>query len=155
MRCAVGVLLAFVLLTARPSAAAEVTGVFEVMSLGADRRVELWLVGDELVAHRVLHLEFEGEQYALEHLFRGTLEGDVVEGYLYVKEDGMQEFDKLRPFIGRVESTERITLDGLPLERRPEQLHKKPPQLEKQKKRRQERGSRSSRRLVRSGKEVA
>jgi hypothetical protein len=133
--------------------AGDLSGVWEISSLGGDRRVDMWQKGDQLVAYRVLYPEFEGERYKLEHLFRGTISGNEVEGELLVREEGMRTFDSLRGFRGRVEG-ETIILDGLPLNKRSDKVTSQPPQT-KRKKRRVRRGSRMSAVAVRLNLEVA
>jgi hypothetical protein len=89
----------------------------------------------------------------LEHLFRGTISGNEVEGELLVREEGMRTFDSLRAFRGRVEG-ETIILDGLPLNKRSDKVTSQPPQT-KRKKGRVRRGSRMSALTVRLDLEVA
>lgn len=125
------------LLGASPAAQAaeDLTGVWEIGSLGADRRVEIWQEGDRFVAYRVLYPEFEGESYKLEHLFRGKIDGDQIEGTMFVREEGMRNFENLRSFIGSIESADKLMLDGLPVDRQAEKLTGKPPQLKPKKRR--------------------
>lgn len=125
------------------TASADATGVWEISSLGGDRRVEIWQEGDELVAYRVLYPEFDGERYKLEHLFRGHISGKNVEGELLVKEEGMRAFDPLRSFRGRIEADGTITLDGLPMKKTGDKLTSQPPKTGT-KKRRVRRGSKMS-----------
>ncbi len=127
--------LAMVLFLAPAAVRADATGVWEISSLGGDRRVEIWQTGDQLVAYRVLYPKFEGERYKLEHLFRGRISGGRVEGELLVKEEGMRSFDPLRSFRGRLEADGTLTLDGLPMKKTREQLTSKPPTTGKQKRR--------------------
>lgn len=73
--------------------------------------------GDEVTFYRVLWPEFEGQRYKLEHLYRGTINGDTISGRLWVREDGTGEFEPLRPFTGKVLGPDRLELDDLPLRR--------------------------------------
>ncbi|OGQ89960.1 MAG: hypothetical protein A2289_15260 [Deltaproteobacteria bacterium RIFOXYA12_FULL_58_15] len=123
------VLIAPFLLQSAVAEAVELTGVWEISSLGGDRRVEIWHDGEQLTAYRVLWPEFEGERYKLEHVFRGKITGTDLSGKLLVKEDGMPNFDDLRAFDGRVDDDSKITLDGMPLRRTDEKLSSEPPQL--------------------------
>jgi hypothetical protein len=125
------------LLGAAPTALAaeDLTGVWEIGSLGADRRVEIWQDGDKFIAYRVLYPEFEGERYKLEHIFRGKIDSGQIEGTLFVREEGMRKFENLRAFIGSIESADKLMLDGLPVDRQAEQLTSKPPQLKPKKRR--------------------
>jgi len=123
--------------------AGDVTGVWEISSLGGDRRVEVWQEGDELTAYRVLNPEFEGERYKLEHLFRGRISGSEIDGEILVKEEGMRAFDPLRSFRGRIEKNGTVTLDGLPMKRTGEKLTSTPPKT-RTKKRRVRRGPKMS-----------
>jgi hypothetical protein len=130
----VHLLAAASLLDAAPVAAFELTGVWEISSLGADRRVEIWQDDSQLIAYRVLWPEFEGETYKLEHVFRARIRDNDIDGDLWVREEGMRNFDNLRPFVGRVDGKGRITLDGLPLTRTGD-LSSKPPVLKAKKRR--------------------
>jgi hypothetical protein len=136
-------LMFVVFLVPAAASAGDVTGVWEISSLGGDRRVEVWHDGDEVTAYRVLYPEFEGERYKLEHLFRGRVSGSTIEGEIMVKEEGMRAFDPLRSFRGRIEKNGTITLDGLPMKRTGEKLTSKPPKTRK-KKRRVRRGPKMS-----------
>ena len=105
MRTASGLVLIAGLLAGVPTEARagdDLSGVFEIGSLGADRRVEVWLADGKFTAYRVLWPEFEGSRYKLEHVFVGKREGDEIEGYLWVREEGMPVFEKLRAFVGSV-----------------------------------------------------
>lgn len=117
-------------------AADDLRGVFEIASLGADRRVEVWLADGRFTAHRVLNPEFEGHTYKLEHLFVGKVVGGQIKGYLWVREEGMPGFEKLRAFVGSVKTDDKLMLDGLPIERQAEELTGEPPKLKPKKRRR-------------------
>ncbi len=98
-------------------AATDLTGTWEVQSMGGDRTVEIQQKDQKIIAHRVLWPEFEGEKYKLEHLYRGTIRGDKIRGELLVKEDELPEYEVLRAFQGRIKSSDTIVLDGLPMKR--------------------------------------
>lgn len=117
-------------------AANELTGVWQIMSLGADRRVEIWQDGDAITAYRVMYPEFDGEKYKLEHVLRGTVNGNALQGRLLVREEDVSELDDLRPFFGRIDGANKILLDGLPLEKTGEALTTEPPGVPKKGKRR-------------------
>ncbi len=140
MRSCLGFLLIFGVLggavPARAQADDDLSGVFEIASLGADRRVEVWLADGKFTAYRVLHPEFQGERYKLEHLFIGKREGAQIKGHLWVREEGMPDFEKLRAFVGSVESGDKLMLDGLPIDRQAEELSGEPPTLKPKKRRR-------------------
>ena len=97
--------------------AGDLSGVWQVMTLGGDRRVEVWQKDERIIAHRVMVREFEGRPYKLEHLFRGKINGADINGALYVREEGMKNFEELRPFNGRIEAADKLIFDGLPLKR--------------------------------------
>ncbi|MEE8410124.1 MAG: CDC27 family protein [Myxococcota bacterium] len=115
--CAVIVFLAAPSLTCPAFAATDLTGDWEVQSMGGDRAVEIQQKGKKIVAHRVLWPEFEGEKYKLEHLYRGTIRGDKIRGELLVKEDELPDYEVLRAFRGKIKSNATIVLDGLPMKR--------------------------------------
>ena len=98
------------------AAPTDLNGTWEIQSLGADRVVQVEHDGDNLLVHRVLYPEFEGEKYRLDHLFRGTIEGTLVTGTLLVKEEELPDFEVLRPFTGSIDG-ETLVIDGLPLKR--------------------------------------
>ncbi|MEK7704475.1 MAG: hypothetical protein AAB426_05905 [Myxococcota bacterium] len=116
-------------------AADDLSGVWEVESLGSDRRVEVWQDGDEIIAYRVMYPEFEGERYKLEHLLRGKISGTRIAGQLFVREEGVPEFDSLRPFYGRIDGDTKVLLDGLPIGKTVEKLNGEPPTRQKKGKR--------------------
>jgi tetratricopeptide (TPR) repeat protein len=97
--------------------AAELTGKWEVQSMGADRAIVIEQKGQEIVAHRVMWPEFEGQRYKLEHLYRGTLKGNQIAGELLVKEPELKDFEVLRDFQGTIAANGSVTLDGMPLKR--------------------------------------
>ncbi|MEO0460170.1 MAG: hypothetical protein AAF219_04955 [Myxococcota bacterium] len=78
------------LLLAAPS---DLTGPWEIRSLGADHLVQVEHEGDSILVHRVLYPEFEGDRYRLDHLFRGTIKGTEISGSLLVKEDELPDFE--------------------------------------------------------------
>lgn len=108
--------LALALLTS-PAAAQDLSGRWELQSLGADRELKLVQRGDKLTAYRVMWPEFEGKRYKLEHLYRGRIKGKALRGKLMVKEPELPRFEKLRSFKGELTSHKAIVLDGMPLRR--------------------------------------
>ena len=45
-----------------------------------------------MLARTVMWPEFEGEKYKLEHLYRGTINGDRIKGKLLVREEELPDF---------------------------------------------------------------
>ncbi|MEO0814672.1 MAG: hypothetical protein AAFY60_17555, partial [Myxococcota bacterium] len=80
--------------------ASDLDGIWEIQSLGADRTVRIETDGNSLAIHRVMHPEFEGSRYRLDHLYRGTLEGESIRGQLLVKDEELPDFEVLRSFEG-------------------------------------------------------
>lgn len=104
-------------LSAPPAAAENLSGRWELQSLGADRQLKLVQRGNKLTAYRVMWPEFEGKRYKLEHLYRGRIKGKALRGKLMVKEPDLPRFEKLRRFKGELTSHKAIVLDGMPLRR--------------------------------------
>jgi tetratricopeptide (TPR) repeat protein len=104
-------------LLAPPAAAEDLSGRWELQSLGADRELKLVQRGNKLMAYRVMWPEFEGKRYKLEHLYRGRIKGKALRGKLMVKEPELPRFEKLRSFKGKLTSSKAIILDGMPLRR--------------------------------------
>jgi hypothetical protein len=119
VRRALSFTLAWLLAALWPAAAlaAELSGSWEVQTMGGDRVVQIEQKGNKIVAHRVMWPEFEGKKYKLEHLYRGQLSGNKLDGDLLVKEDELPSFEVLRTFTGNVTSDDKITIDGLPMKR--------------------------------------
>lgn len=111
-------LLACALAFALPQTAlaADLSGHWEVQSMGSDREIVIQQRGKKLVAHRVMWPDFEGERYKLEHLYRGTLAGERLTGELLVREEGQRQYEVLRAFVGEV-SARGVKLDGMGLRR--------------------------------------
>src|SRR5712691_7423083 len=82
--------------------AADLSGKYEVQSMGADRALDMQQKGNKIVAHRIMWPEFEGQKYKLEHLYRGTVNGQAIKGELLVKEEDAKEYEVLRDFTGSV-----------------------------------------------------
>lgn len=112
-------LLLLTVLTCVETARADTpfAGTWEIQSMGADRVVTIEQKGRRITAHRVMWPEFEGETYKLEHLYRGTLNGNTIVGDLFVREEELPEYEALRTFTARVEGPNRMIWDGLPIER--------------------------------------
>ncbi|MEL6543119.1 MAG: hypothetical protein AAFQ82_00735, partial [Myxococcota bacterium] len=96
--------------------ASDLDGIWEIQSLGADRTVRIETDGNSLAIHRVMHPEFEGSRYRLDHLYRGTLEGESIRGQLLVKDEELPDFEVLRSFEGSF-SGGKLVIDGLPMKR--------------------------------------
>jgi hypothetical protein len=109
--------VAFVLLLPSSVFAADLTGSWEIQSLGGDRAVVVQQRGSKLLLHRVMWPTFEGHKYKLEHLYRGDISGSTVAGDLLVKEEGLADYEILRRFDGSIGNANRMTIDGLPMNR--------------------------------------
>ena len=110
-------LLLSALLASGPAHAGDLSGVWELQTMGSDRTLTVEQSGAKLAAHRVLWPEFEGKRYQLEHLYRGSLAGGEITGELLVREDGKGEFEILRPFKGKAGAAEQLIIDDLPAKR--------------------------------------
>ena len=105
-------------LSSGPALAGGLAGEWSYQALNSgDSNFRAEQQGDEISFYRVMHPEFEGERYLLEHIYRGRLQGDAISGKLLVREDGRGQFEPLRDFTGRVLGPERIELDDMPLRR--------------------------------------
>jgi len=111
------VLSLLLLVSARSALAVDLSGRWEIQSMGADREVIIQHKGGKLVARRTMWPEFEGEKYKLEHMYRGTVSGSTIKGELLVKEPELKGFEILRDFTGSVGGMGELTLDGLPLKK--------------------------------------
>ncbi len=111
--------MAVALLAAPAALGAELySGEWEYQALNAgDTNFKVEHKGDEITFYRVLWPEFEGERFKLEHIYRGRFAGQSISGDMFVREEGMAEFERLRIFDGRILGQGRITMDGLPLKR--------------------------------------
>ena len=96
----------------------SLAGDWEIQSMGGDRKVSISQKGERLTAYRVMWPEFEGEKYKLEHMYKGRVTGKAIEGDLLVREEGMKNYDVLRPFKGSIEGDGKLVLDGLPMARK-------------------------------------
>jgi len=120
MRATLWIWLAAGLLLSGPTARAEadLSGEWAYQALNAgDTNFQVEHKGAQLTLYRVLHPEFEGKPYKLEHIFRGALRGGALAGDLYVREEGMPDFEKLRAFTGQVQAADRMLVDEMPLRR--------------------------------------
>ena len=106
-----------VLALAAKATAVDLTGRWEVQSIGADRELTIEQRGNKIVAHRVLWPEFEGQKCKLEHLYRGKLNGAKISGDLLVREETQKEYEFLRHFVGEIGAHGELNFDGLPLKR--------------------------------------
>ncbi len=110
-------LVVFALASSAWAAGSDLSGKWEIQSLGSDRALDVQQKGQKFVAHRVMWPEFDGEKYKLEHLYRGTINGSTIKGELLVKEEELPKFEVLRDFTGQIGSDGKIVLDGLPIKR--------------------------------------
>jgi tetratricopeptide (TPR) repeat protein len=83
--------------------------------------------GDQITFYRVLHPEFQGKRYKLEHMYKGNITGAQIRGKMWVREEGMADFEFLRPFSGEIRSDTRMVMDELPLKRVGEVLKEEEP----------------------------
>lgn len=98
--------------------AESLSGEWSYQALNAeDTNFKVEQKGEEVTFYRQLHPEFEGKRYLLEHLYRGKLAGKKIQGKMFVREEGMREFEFLRPFDGTIKSDERMVMDEMPLKR--------------------------------------
>ena len=107
-------LYVFALLTTQTD---DLSGNWEIQSLGAFRDVVIRHTGNNVFAYRVMWPEFRGKPYKLEHLYRGTISGNDIHGKLFVKEVGLSKFDPLRDFQASIEPNGELIWDGLPCKR--------------------------------------
>lgn len=99
-------------------AATDYSGQWEYQALNAgDTNFKVEHQGESITFYRVLYPRYQGERYKLEHIYRGKLTGDSIAGEMWVREEGVDEFERLRVFRGRIESTLRMTMDDMPLQR--------------------------------------
>lgn len=97
--------------------ASDLSGQWEIQSMGGDRQVVIEQKAAKVIVHRTLWPEFEGKKYRLEHLYRGNVSGQKISGQLLVKEEEAKEFETLREFVGAMKSDSEVTIDGLPMRR--------------------------------------
>lgn len=95
----------------------DLTGSYELQSMGGDRKMSFKQKGNKLVAHRVMWPEFEGEKYKLEHLYRGVISGNNIKGKLLVREDDVPQYEVLRDFQAVINDDGSLTFDGMPIKR--------------------------------------
>jgi hypothetical protein len=112
--CMVGIGLLFV----SAAMAGNYTGEWEYQALNAgDTNFKVEHSGELIKFYRVMFPEYQGSRFKLEHVYRGKLSGKRIHGDLFVREEGMAEFEKLRPFDGQVLTADKLKMDDLPLER--------------------------------------
>jgi len=100
------------------TAAKNYNGEWSYQALNAgDTNFKVEHKGDQITFYRVLHPEFEGKHYKLEHMYKGNLSGNQIRGKMWVREEGMADFEFLRQFSGEVQSENRMVMDELPLKR--------------------------------------
>ena len=111
-------------------AARNYNGEWSYQALNAgDTNFKVEHKGDKITFYRVLHPEFQGERYKLEHMYKGTITNNQIRGKMWVREEGMADFEFLRPFSGEIRSDTRMVMDELPLKRVGEVLkEEKPPE---------------------------
>ena len=97
------------------ASAVDFSGEWEVQSMGADREITIQQNGNKIVAHRVMWPTFEGERYKLEHLYRGTINGNTITGNLLVKDEELPKFEVLRAFKAKILGSAAMDFDHLKL----------------------------------------
>jgi len=113
-----GVGLGLCLLLCGSVQAEQYSGEWAYQALNAgDTNFQVEQEGARITFYRILHPLYRGERFKLEHLYRGQLDGSRITGHLWVREEGMADFERLRPFSGRVRDRDRIDMDDLPLRR--------------------------------------
>lgn len=106
------------LLFASVAMAGSYTGEWEYQALNSgDTNFKVEHSGGGITFYRVMFPEYQGSRFKLEHIYRGKLSGKRIHGDLFVREEGMAEFEKLRPFDGKVVTADKLKMDDLPLER--------------------------------------
>lgn len=117
MRIALTVALVWFLAT--PLArAGRYTGEWEYQALNAgDTNFQVEHEGGQITFYRVLWPRYEGKKFKLEHLYKGKLSGQRIVGEMWVREEGVSDFERLRAFDGQIRSDDRMQMDDLPLKR--------------------------------------
>ncbi|MCC6810227.1 MAG: tetratricopeptide repeat protein [Deltaproteobacteria bacterium] len=96
--------------------AGDLSGMWELQAIGQDgTAIQVENNADVIVLYRVMHPEFEGEKYTLEHLYKGRVINGKISGNLLVRDDPKAQFENLRPFDGQVKSDAYLIVDDLPL----------------------------------------
>ena len=99
-------------------AARDYNGEWSYQALNAgDTNFKVEHKGDQITFYRVLNPEFEGKRYKLEHMYKGTITNNQIRGKMWVREEGMADFEVLRPFSGEIQGNTRMVMDELPLKR--------------------------------------
>ncbi|MEM6731622.1 MAG: hypothetical protein AAF658_08705 [Myxococcota bacterium] len=136
-------------------ALSDLSGIWEIQSLGADRTVRVESSAQKIIVHRVLYPQFEGKKYRLDHLYRGVVDGDSITGKLLVKDDELPDFEVLRPFKGSI-SNGNLVIDGMPLEKvndaKGDEVAMLPPAIRTETNKKNNRTRRRRRKGVQSGK---
>lgn len=115
-----------------PVAAGSYSGDWSYQALNAgDTNFKVEHQGDQIVFYRVLHPEFEGKRYQLEHMYKGNISNNQIRGKMWVREEGMADFEFLRAFSGEIRSDTRMVMDELPLKRVGVVLEQAEPQASK------------------------
>jgi tetratricopeptide (TPR) repeat protein len=109
-------------------AAKNYNGEWSYQALNAgDTNFKVEHKGNKITFYRVLHPEFQGERYKLEHMYKGTITSNQIRGKMWVREEGMADFEFLRPFSGEIRNDTRMVMDELPLKRVGEVLKEEEP----------------------------
>jgi tetratricopeptide (TPR) repeat protein len=98
--------------------AGSYSGEWAYQALNAgDTNFKVEQEGGQITFYRVLFPEYEGSKYKLEHMYKGEVRGRKVEGKMFVREEGMPDFQFLRTFSGEIEGDDRMEMDGMVLKR--------------------------------------
>ncbi|HUU02417.1 MAG TPA: hypothetical protein VM425_13315 [Myxococcota bacterium] len=89
---------------------------YQALNTG-DTNFKVEQAGSAITFYRVLHPEFEGQCYKLEHMYKGKIAAKKISGKMFVREEGMAEFEFLRNFSGRIRGTDHMLVDNMPLKR--------------------------------------
>ncbi|MBW2701932.1 MAG: hypothetical protein JRF33_14040 [Deltaproteobacteria bacterium] len=104
--------------SAAPASGMNLAGEWEYQALNSgDTNFKVEQEGSALTFYRVLHPEFEGKRYKLEHIYRGELRDQRIVGKMFVREEGMADFEYLRKFEGKLVSENKLVVDDMPLKR--------------------------------------
>jgi hypothetical protein len=96
--------------------AGDLSGMWELQAIGQDgTAIQVENDADVIVLYRVMHPDFEGEKYTLEHLYKGRIINGKISGNLLVRDDPKGQFENLRSFDGQVKSDTYLIVDDLPL----------------------------------------
>jgi tetratricopeptide (TPR) repeat protein len=107
-----------VIMSVSAFAAGNYSGEWSYQALNAgDTNFKVEHSQNKITFYRILYPEFEGERYKLEHMFKGNIKTNKINGQLLVREEGMDQFEQLRPFLGKIKSQTMMEVDGMVLKK--------------------------------------